>query len=287
MLGHRLWPVLQRRYETWVTVRGKSSVFPDHPDFPPNFVCEQVNALDSNDLARVMAQVRPAVVINCVGLIKQHARAEDPLLAIETNALLPHRLALLCQAAGARLIHISTDCVFSGAKGAYTENDVADAQDLYGRTKLLGEVQTPPALTLRTSIIGRELHTRYGLLEWFLHQKQAVRGFRGAIYTGFPTDELARIIADYVLPNPDLTGLYQVASNPITKYDLLHIFNEAYGCGLTIHGEDDFKSDRSLCAERFQAKTGYIAPPWPEMVAAMALNRPAYYSDTMSEKTSY
>jgi dTDP-4-dehydrorhamnose reductase len=279
MLGHRLWIHLSREHETWVTIRRGASVFPNHSDFNRAFVIEHINALDWNDLTRVMAQLHPDVVINCVGLIKQHPSANDPILALETNALLPHRLAALCQATQSRLIHISTDCVFSGQKGSYTEEDPSDAQDLYGRTKYLGETSAPHAVTLRTSIIGPELHTRYGLLEWFLSQKQAVTGFQKAIFSGFTTDELSRIIAEEVIPNPKLQGLYHLSSAPISKYDLLQLFNHAYGRGLIIEPQSTFTCDRSLISDRFKSATGYTAPAWPQMVASMAQKHASYYLD--------
>ena len=278
MLGHRLWINLSRKYETWVTVRGAARVFPEHPDFNRSFVLEHVNALNLNDVIRVIGKIHPDVVINCVGLIKQHASANDPILALETNALLPHRLAALCEASQARLIHISTDCVFSGDKGSYTEDDTSDARDLYGRTKFLGETSYPHTVTLRTSIVGPELHARYGLLEWFLSQNQPIKGFQKAIYTGFTTDELSRIIIDYVLPTPHLQGLYHVSSTPISKYELLQLFNQCYDRGLTIEADNDFKCDRSLLSERFKSITGYMTPTWPEMVASMAEKHASYYS---------
>ena len=205
-----------------------------------------------------------------MGLIKQHPNANDPILALETNALLPHRLAVLCRATQARLVHISTDCVFSGERGNYTEDDISDARDLYGRTKYLGETVAPNAVTLRTSLIGPELHTNYGLLAWFLSQSAPVNGFRKAIYTGLTTDELSRVIAEYVLPNPQIQGLYHVSSDPISKYDLLHLFNRAYARDLPIHAQTSFVCDRSLNSTRFRHATGYSAPTWPDMVAVMA-----------------
>ena len=277
MLGHRLWINLSRQHDTWVTVRGTATVFPDYADFDHTQVISHVNALDWNDLTRVMATIQPDILINCVGLIKQHPSANDPLLALETNSLLPHRLATLCQATKTRLIHISTDCVFSGEKGNYTEDSASDAQDLYGRTKYLGETVAPQALTLRTSIIGPELHSRYGLLEWFLSQRQSVRGFQKAIYTGFTTDELARVITEYVLPNPTLQGLYHVSSAPISKYDLLHLFNDAYARALTLEAESTFACDRSLNSSRFKGITGYEAPSWRAMIEAMAQAHAPYY----------
>ncbi len=191
-------------------------------------IYENVDVDNFDTVIRVIADLKPDVVINCIGIIKQMAAAQDPIISISINALFPHRLALACKAADARMIHISTDCVFDGAKGNYSENDQSDAADLYGRTKFLGEVYYPHCVTLRTSIIGHELKGKHGLIEWFLAQKGKVRGFINAIYSGFPTVEIARIISEYVIPNPDLKGLYHVSSNPISKYDLLKLVSERY-----------------------------------------------------------
>ena len=226
--------------------------------------------VENNDaLLELFSAARPEIVVNCVGLVKQLADSQDPLRAIPLNSLLPHRLAALAQLSGARLIHISTDCVFSGRRGGYVESDFADADDLYGRTKLIGEVDYPHAITLRTSIIGRELSGARSLLCWFLSQTSAVRGYRKAIFSGLPTNELARVIRDYVLPRPDLSGLYHVAAAPIDKYSLLQLVAKTYGKTIEIIPDDRLVIDRSLCAERFRLATGYVAPPWPELVNAM------------------
>jgi dTDP-4-dehydrorhamnose reductase len=186
--------------------------------FATDHLLSNIDVTNEASLLKVFTDVQPSVVINCVGLVKQLAEANDPLQTIPINSLLPHRLAALCADVGARLIHISTDCVFSGVKGDYSEADAPDANDLYGRSKLLGEVEGRGAITLRTSIIGHELAGgRHGLLEWFLHQEKNVKGYRRAIFSGLPTVELAAIIRDYVLPRSDLSGLYHVASAPISK----------------------------------------------------------------------
>lgn len=229
----------------------------------------EVDAGNFDSVRQVLTAVRPDVVINCIGVIKQLAGAKDPLQCIEINALFPHRLARACQTVGARLIHISTDCVFSGKQGRYVEGDFPDCDDLYGRTKLLGEVDYPHAVTLRTSIIGHELHGRVSLIDWFLGQEGRVRGFTRAIYSGFPTVEMARIIAEVVIPRPELSGLYHVSSEPISKYDLLCLVREAYGKAIEIEPYDDFVCDRSLDSSRFRAATGYAPPSWPELVARM------------------
>lgn len=228
-----------------------------------------VDVENIDTLARLFSQVRPEVVINCIGLVKQLAEADDPLSALPINALLPHRLARLCELVDARLVHISTDCVFSGRKGNYLETDEADAQDLYGRSKLIGEVDYPHAVTLRTSIIGHELYSAHSLIGWFLAQQGNVKGFTHAIFSGLPTCELARVIRDKVLPRTDLHGLYHVAAQPISKYDLLEIVNLEYGKGLKIEPDCNLKIDRSLNASRFREVTGYVAPAWPDLIAQM------------------
>lgn len=234
-----------------------------------NNIIAGVDVENTDALARLFAQVRPEVVINCIGLVKQLAEADDPLQALPINALLPHRLAQLCDVAQARLIHISTDCVFSGRKGGYVETDEADAQDLYGRSKLLGEVDYPHAITLRTSIIGHELASAHGLVGWFLEQKETLRGFTHAIFSGLPTCELAKVIRDVVLPRKELHGLYHVAAKPISKYELLQLVNREYGKGLKIEPDDRLKIDRSLNADRFREATGYTTPSWPMLIAQM------------------
>lgn len=221
------------------------------------------------DIRRLLDETRPDVVVNCIGVVKQLAGAENPHIAIPVNALLPHRLARACMSRGARLVHISTDCVFSGARGAYTEDDMPDAEDLYGRTKLIGEVDYPNAITLRTSIIGHELHGGHALLGWFLAQPGPVPGFSRAMFSALPTVELARVIEEHVLPRPDLHGVFHVAGPTISKYELLKLVASAYGRDNPIVPEAVPVIDRSLNAQRFQSATGYEAPEWGEMVRRM------------------
>jgi len=272
MLGHLLLRYLSAfpEYAVMATARsltGMKKLFP--ADILARFLPDSVDVNHFDSIVRALSSFRPDVVINCIGIIKQLPLADDPLTAIAINALLPHRISLISQTAGARLIHISTDCVFDGKKGMYTENDQSNAEDLYGRTKFLGEVAYPHCLTLRTSIIGHELKGGYGLIEWFLTQNQKVRGFRKAIYSGFPTIELARIIHNYVLPNPELKGVYQVSSEPVSKYDLLRLVAEQYGKDIEIEPYDDFVQDRSLNSTVFRKATGYRPPPWNKLVEIM------------------
>lgn len=255
-------------YETVGSARSSSAL----KLLPAKLVGHIITGVDvenMDSLISLFTKVRPDVVINCIGLVKQLAEADDPLAAIPINALLPHRLARLCNVAGARLVHMSTDCVFSGAKGMYTEADESDAKDLYGRSKYLGEVDYPHAITLRTSIIGHELSGAHSLVGWFLAQHGSVRGFRRAIFSGLPTVELARVIRDHVLPHPELHGLYHVSAEPINKFDLLTLIANTYGKTINISVDDKLVIDRSLDSSRFRLATGYQSEPWPELVRRM------------------
>lgn len=238
------------------------------PDLRDRVICG-VDVENVDSLTRLFAATRPDVVINCIGLVKQLAEADDPLAAIPINALLPHRLARLCDVAGARLIHMSTDCVFAGTKGMYREDEPSDAQDLYGRSKYLGEVDYPHAVTLRTSIIGHELSGAHGLVGWFLAQQGGVKGYSHAIFSGLPTVELARVMRDCVIPRPELRGLYHVSAEPINKFDLLKLVAQVYGRLIAITPDDGLRIDRSLDSSRFRALTGYAPPSWPELVRSM------------------
>jgi dTDP-4-dehydrorhamnose reductase len=231
-------------------------------------VCN-VDVENVDNLTRLFSLAHPDVVINCVGLVKQLAQADDPLAAISINALLPHRLARLCAVAGARLIHISTDCVFAGTKGMYCEDEPSDAEDLYGRSKFLGEVDYPNAVTLRTSIIGHELDGARSLVGWFLAQAGSVKGFRRAIFSGLPAVEIARVIRDYVIPHPELHGVYHVSAEPISKFDLLTLIAQTYDKTIDISADDQLVIDRSLVSTRFRQATGFSPKPWPELLRTM------------------
>ncbi|MBU3630054.1 SDR family oxidoreductase [Polynucleobacter sp. AP-Melu-500A-A1] len=231
-----------------------------------------VDVLNEDQLTELFKRVAPQVAINCIGLVKQVKESEDEQKAMAINALLPHQLAKLCEQYGARFIHFSTDCVFSGTRGNYRETDIPDAQDLYGRSKLLGELDEPNTLTLRTSIIGHELHGSQGLLEWFLSQESTCKGFSKAIFSGLPTPVLASLVHE-LLVKPDLTGIYHVSSEPISKYNLLKAIAAQYGKKIDIVPSDELVINRSLDSERFSKQTGWVAPSWDAMIKTMYTDR--------------
>ena len=270
MLGHKLCQVFADRFDTYLTVRQASRHYAQYGLFDPLRVRGHVSVQDFDSIVRAVAAVRPEVVVNCIGVVKQDAAAKDPLVSISVNALYPHRLAQLCRAGGVRLIHISTDCVFSGRRGNYRESDVSDAEDLYGRTKFLGEVDDGHGLTLRTSMIGRELAGTHGLVEWFLSQEgKTVRGFRRAVFSGFTTRALAEIIARVIDKHPDLNGVWHTAAQPINKFDLLSLIRDIYRLNVEIEPDESFVCDRSLNGERFRRATDSAPPAWPEMIEQM------------------
>jgi dTDP-4-dehydrorhamnose reductase len=271
MFGHQLYHAARSRFETFVTVRHDAPPSGHHLLFEPQRVITAVDVTRPHTYADAIARLQPHAIVNAIGVIKQRSEANDPVEAIQVNALFPHQLARCAAAAGARLIHLSTDCVFSGRTGGYRESDLADATDLYGRSKLLGEVTGPGALTLRTSMIGRELSSSRGLVEWFLSRRnQDADGFTHAIFSGLTTPVLAELILEIVERHPHLTGLYHVSAAPIDKHRLLHLLNAAFGANVRIRPSDRLRIDRSLNGSRFHDATGFVAPAWETMIEQLA-----------------
>ncbi|MDO8788907.1 MAG: SDR family oxidoreductase [Sulfuritalea sp.] len=274
MIGNAMFRVLGRdsSYEIVGTIRSES----DRAFFDAEAVNRLVVGVDVENcdaLMRTFAAIRPDVVINCVGATKHMASGRDALTAIPLNALLPHRLAKLCEGYAARLIHVSTDCVFSGKQGNYRENVRPDAEDVYGRTKALGEVDYPNTITLRTSTIGHELRGHLGLLEWFLAQPERCKGFRRAVFSGLPSVTFAQVVRDLVIPKQKLSGLFHVAGRPISKYDLLVNIADVYNKSIEVVADDTFVIDRSLNSDRFFDATGYRPPDWKTLIRAMHQDR--------------
>jgi len=275
MLGHKIFQRLRGLAATVCTVRTGPPAGVDL--LAGADVIHGIDLLHLDRAAELLADLRPRFVINCAGIVKQRPQAHDAVPTFTINSLLPHCLAQWCAQWNGRLIHFSTDCVFSGSRGGYREDDPSDVTDLYGRSKFLGEVHAPNALTLRTSIIGRELARHTSLLDWFLAQNRSrIRGFRRVIYSGVTTNHLAGLVERIVLRHRDLSGLYQAVSEPISKYDLLCGIRDAYGLDIAIAPEDAEISDRSMRGDKLRAAIGYQAPSWPELIAELAQDPTPY-----------
>ena len=271
MLGHRLMLDLSKGHEVQVTLRRDLEDYRGYGIFTAANSLPGIDARNTMLLLETICDVRPDVVVNAVGIVKQRRASTDVVRSLEINALLPHRLAMICKTVGARLIHISTDCVFAGDRGNYVEDDVPDAVDLYGRSKQLGEVDEEGSITLRTSIIGLELSRRRSLIEWYLQQSGRIEGFTGAIYSGLTTLELSRVIRMIMQDFPELHGVYNVVGEPISKHDLLEkLTGFLKRSDLEIAENHEFKCDRSMIGDRFAAATGYKAPGWDTLLSELA-----------------
>lgn len=266
MLGHQLFAHLRPRHSVKVTLRKDVDCYRSYGLFQHDNSYGGVDVRSLERLMEVFVDFRPDAVVNAVGIVKQRPTSKESIPSLKINALLPHQLALLCKGVNSRLIHMSTDCIFSGKKGNYLESDTSDAEDLYGKTKYLGEVHESHCLTLRTSIIGRELSRHKSLLDWFLSQTGRVKGFRKAIYSGLTTPEMSRIIERMLTKHPEACGVYQVSSDPINKYELLRLFREKFGHQVEIIADDTFPCDRSLDSTRFRREFDYTPPSWPDMI---------------------
>lgn len=277
MLGHKLWQVCRAELDAHVTLRSPLARYARLGLFEPDRTIDEVDVEEFPSVERAVTRVAPEVVVNCVGVVKQLEAARDPVVSIAVNALFPHRLARLTASRGIRLVHVSTDCVFAGTRAGYTEDDRPDADDLYGRTKALGEVTGPGCLTLRTSIVGRELEGRLSLVEWFLAQRGGqARGFTRAIFSGLTTLAFSRVVRDLIRMRPSLAGLYHVSAEPISKHDLLRLLDECYHAGVRIEPSAELSIDRSLSSDRFRRAAGFAPMPWPEMVREMAADPTPY-----------
>lgn len=271
LIGHTVFRYLRKK--TAFTVYGtiRNSGLRNYFDaLDQNCIFPEVECGHFDSLAPILSLIKPNIVINCVGITKHKPSSENPLIAIPINSLLPHQISEYCKLFNARLIHISSDCVFSGMEGGYSEDDLPNATDLYGKSKALGEVSDAKnTITLRTSTIGHELGTTFGLLEWFLSQNDSCVGFNRAIFSGLPTIELARVIAEFVIPNKDLHGLYNLAGEPIAKYELLKLIAHLYKKSINIDLDDKFSINRSLDSRKFEVATGYTPPKWEALINSM------------------
>ena len=277
MLGHKLYQVFRDLFDTWISARCDAGPCARYGLFDPAKIVPRTDLSNLEAAEEIVKTVRPDAVINCVGVLKQTIGDSSPIEAITLNSLLPHWLERLSATYGFRLIQLGTDCVFSGRRGLYNEQDQPDPIDLYGRTKLLGEVTGQRSLTLRTSMIGRELRRTVGLLEWFLAQEgKTIPGYRRAIFSGFTTRVLAGILADILRDQPDLSGLFHISSRPISKYDLLCLVRDTLELDIKIEASDTFICDRSLDSAKLCAIMDYHPPSWSEMIAQLAAEAGQY-----------
>ena len=257
-------------FQTFGTLRDFSKISFFREKYHKNFV-QFSNILDFIELEKKIKDIKPNVIINCLGITNKYRIVNFDLVQqyIKINSLFPHKLCEICSRHNVRLIHFSSDCVFSGLKGFYNENDFADPIDIYGKSKLMGELNYKNSITIRKSVIGHEITSKNGLLEWFLNQSNDVEGYKKVFFSGLTVLELAKIIVDYILPRIDLNGLFNISGESISKFQLLKIIADVYQKPIEIIPNELKNIDRSLDASKFNKLTGYKSQPWPELIKAM------------------
>jgi dTDP-4-dehydrorhamnose reductase len=271
MLGHQLWKYFSGRFpDTYTTIRQSSNSFVTDELFNSRRVINSVDVTDFLELTGAMKCVRPDFILNCIGVTKRREEANEAIHAITLNALLPHKLVEWGKNNSAKIINFSTDCVFDGEHGNYTEKSPTNATDLYGKTKALGEIKDNNALTLRSSFIGTELGEGTELLEWFLSQTGIVKGFKNAIYSGLTTLELSRIIENIVVRHPGANGIYNISSDPISKFDLLMLIRDKIRLDIDVIPDETFRCDRSLDSTKFREEFNYTPPNWEAMIEELS-----------------
>jgi dTDP-4-dehydrorhamnose reductase len=276
-LGHKLYQILSKTFDTAGTIRGLYENLSRFGFFRQSDIIPYIDAMYVSQVEKAIDSTKPDVVINCIGIIKAIEESHSKLKNIWLNALLPHQLNEICQERSIRLIHISTDCVFSGNKGDYLENDLSDAEDIYGKTKFLGEINQSNCVTIRTSFIGRELSTSHNLVEWFLsNQGGSVKGYTNAIFSGFPTVCLAQIIKFIIETRNNLHGIYHVSSEPISKYELLKLIRDRLNVNIEIEKFSDYQCNRSLNSTLFMQATGFKPQSWSQMIDKFAVDSQQY-----------
>lgn len=280
MLGHKMWQGLAAHFkDTYVTLRKAKTYYDKTGLFKNNQVIDNLDLADIKKLNNVLDELNPDVIVNCAGVTIRSKEGENVIASININALLPHYLLNWCKKKSARVIHFSTVCVFDGATGGYVEESLPNAQDLYGRTKMLGDLLDEQAITLRSSFIGREIEGKAELLEWFLSQRsKQIKGYRQAIFTGVTTKVMVDITKDLIQEFPKLSGLFHIASEKLSKYELLLLMKEAFRINIDIAPDDNFICKRDLVDTKFKETTGFLCPTWKDMMADIAKDPTLYDS---------
>lgn len=274
MIGHKMYQVLSKEYpDTWVLFKKKTDQVAFYEIFNKDKIIDNFDLVHFDKLNIILDKLIPDVIINAAGITIRRGINDDRYRSIMINSALPHFLDNWTKINNKRLIHFSTDCVFTGKNGFYSESSVTDAEDTYGKTKALGEVFSTNSLTLRGSMIGRELENKTELLEWFLSQKETtVKGFTNVIYSGITTFRMAKFVKQIINDFPSMHGIYNVSSDSITKYELINLFNASFNKGNSIYPDDTYVSNKDLVSTNFYNETGFIKPNWNELVSELLLD---------------
>lgn len=278
LIGHKLLQELSRDFEVYATLHKSKSDYGDLPLFSNKNIIEKIDVLDFEVLKGTLFAINPDVILNCVGITKRKINLDNLIDVLNVNSVFPHKLANWAKENKKRVIHFSTDCVFDGKIGNYNEASLTTAEDLYGRTKALGEINYSHTLTIRSSFIGQELFDKTELLDWFLSQKgKTINGFKKVLYSGVSTRFMAAVVKDILFNFPNLSGLYQLApENPISKYELLSIAKDAFNIAVNINADEKHVHLPTLDGSKLRNAIHLKTPSWKEMMSDLALDKDFY-----------
>lgn len=268
MIGHKIFQVISNKHlDTWVLFKKSFN------DISFNEIFNKTNIIDNFDLSNfhklstLLNNLKPEVIINAVGITIRRGIDNIPSKSIQINSALPHFINEWVILNNKRLIHFSTDCVFSGDQGSYTENSIPDARDIYGKSKALGEVSSKNTLTLRGSMIGREIENKTELLEWVLSQRnKQLKAFSNVIYSGITTIRMAKLVLKIIEEFPQMHGIYNVSSECISKYDLIKLFVKEFNISIDIISDDSYISKKDLDSTKFYNELGIDKPNWNDLI---------------------
>jgi len=279
LIGHKLFQVIGEDLDTYAALHHSSA----HPLFSGANVFNNVDVLEFDKLTQLISDNQIDVILNCVGITKRNSDINNLEMAIATNALFPHRLANWAKTNNKRVIQFSTDCVFDGSIGNYSEDSATTGPDIYGKTKALGEIDYAHSLTIRSSFIGRELKAKTELLEWALSCKgQKIRGFDKAFYSGVSTIWMARTIKSIITDHKDLSGLWQLATEtPISKLDLLNQVNKSFELEMEIETDSSFETMPTLNGAKLKKAMSLNIPDWNVMMDELATE--TMYDDSVEQ----
>jgi dTDP-4-dehydrorhamnose reductase len=279
LIGHKMYQLISNNYQdTWVTLRNNLSSYSYSEIYNSEKVIDKIDLSNFKLLLNQLNVLNPDVVINACGITIRRGIDAFKSNSIILNSALPHFLNEWVVSNNKRLIHFSTDCVFSGKKGDYLDNDIKDAIDIYGLTKSMGEViDSKCAITLRGSMIGRELENKTELLEWFLHQKNnVIKGFTNVIYSGITTVRMAEIILKIINEYPNLSGIYNISSEPISKFDLLKKWNDKFSINATIEIDKNYTSNKNLISDKLFKIIQLEQPIWDDLIHQLKIDEELY-----------
>jgi len=271
MIGYGLFDYLSKYHDVIGTLRRDKNFYKNITQLYEKNIIYGVDVKNISEIKNILISHRPDILVNATGIVKQITGQVSEADIIELNALVPHKLCQLTRSESIKLIQFSTDCVFSGKKGNYSEDDTPDPIDFYGLSKYMGEVNQKGVLTLRTSTIGLELTGSHGLIEWFLKQTGGIDGYMNAIYTGITINELAKFVNFLITKHRDIDGLWQVAGTQINKFALLSILGaKLQRKDIQILPNKEYVCDRSLVNTKIVMKTDYKFPDWEIMLEHLA-----------------